>query len=182
MNDFATAVAEDNQNEQNVEGGCRNREKINRTLVRMIFQESSPGLRRLRIRQASGHQVGNNSLGNLETQPEQFPMNPGCTPVRVGLSHFPDKITDITIGFWSSGSSRFEFPEKLKALAVPTHNSIRPYYDKRFAPRNPNSGEHNPEEPIRHSNFRPLVCPFHHGQLMTERKVLSGKIRDDFGL
>ena len=59
MYDFATAVAENRQNEQNVEGGCRNSEKINRTFVRM-----------------------------------------------------------------------FEFPEQFKTLAVPAHNSIRPYYDR----------------------------------------------------
>jgi hypothetical protein len=100
-------------------------------------------------------------------------MNPGCTPARIGLSHFPDKITDLTIGFWSSGTFGFEFPEKLKTLAVPVHNSIRPYYDKRFAPRNPNSGKQNPEGPIHHSNFRPLVCPFHYGQLVAKCKVLS---------
>ncbi len=37
MYDFATVVAENHQNEQNVEGGCRNSEKVNRTLARMIF-------------------------------------------------------------------------------------------------------------------------------------------------
>ena len=47
MYDFAAAVAEDHQNEQNIKGDCRNSEKVNRTLVRMIFQESPPGLRRL---------------------------------------------------------------------------------------------------------------------------------------
>ncbi len=47
MYDFATAVAENHQNKQNVEGGCRNSEKINRTLVRMVFQESPPSLRQL---------------------------------------------------------------------------------------------------------------------------------------
>jgi len=47
MNNFASVVAEDHQNEQNVERGCRNSEKINRTLVHMVFQESPPSLRQL---------------------------------------------------------------------------------------------------------------------------------------
>jgi hypothetical protein len=48
MYDFASAVAEDHQNKQDVEGGCRYSEKINRTLVHMIFQESLKPLRRQR--------------------------------------------------------------------------------------------------------------------------------------
>ena len=148
MNDFATAVAEDHQNEQNIEDGCRNREKIDRTLVRMIFQESSPGLRR-RLGPPLKNQIGYRSLGNLETQPEQFSMNPGRAPGRIGYRHFSDKITDFPI---DSGSSRifgFDFPKKLKPLSVPPDNSIRLYNDKRFAPRIPNSGKQNPEESIR---------------------------------
>jgi hypothetical protein len=38
-----------------------------------------------------------------------------------------------------AGPSRtFGFPEKLKALSVPTDNGIRFYNDKGFAPRMPN--------------------------------------------
>ena len=47
MYDFAAAVAEDHQDEQDIKGDCWNSEKINRTLVNMIFQESPPDLRRL---------------------------------------------------------------------------------------------------------------------------------------
>lgn len=39
MDDFAAAVAEDQNNEQNAEGGCWNNEKINRVRVRMIFRK-----------------------------------------------------------------------------------------------------------------------------------------------
>jgi hypothetical protein len=44
MDDLTTTVAQNHQNEQDVEGGCRNSEKVNRTLARMIFQESPPAL------------------------------------------------------------------------------------------------------------------------------------------
>ena len=47
MYDFAAAMAEDHQDEQNIKGDCRNSEKVNRTFVTMIFQESPPGLRGL---------------------------------------------------------------------------------------------------------------------------------------
>jgi hypothetical protein len=135
MHDFAAAVAKYHQNEQNVESGCRNSEKIDRTLVYMIFQESAPRLRRLCIGRTSGHQVGHGSFGNLKTQLEQFPMNPGRTPARIGRSHLSDKIADFTIDLRPSRTFGFEFPEQFKAFAVPTDNGVRRYNDKRFAPR-----------------------------------------------
>ena len=109
-------------------------------------------------------------------------MNPGRTPARIGYSHFPDKVTDFTIGSRSSRTFGFEFPEQFKTLAVPADNGIRPYNDKRSAPRTPNSGKQNPEEPIRHSNFRPLVRSFHYGQLLAKRKVFGSEIRSDLEL
>ena len=103
-------------------------------------------------------------------------MNPGCTPGRIGYSHFPDKITNFTFDLWSSGTFGFEFPEKLKTLAVPADNGIRLCNDESFSPRTPNSGKQNPEESIRHSNFRPLVRSFHYGQLLAKRKVFGSEI------
>ena len=109
-------------------------------------------------------------------------MNPGRTPARIGYSHFPDKVTDFMIDFWSSETFGFEFPEKLKTLAVPADNGIRLYNDKRCAPRTPKSGKQNPKEPIRHSNLWPPVCPFHYGQLLSKRKVFGSEIRIDLEL
>jgi hypothetical protein len=99
-----------------------------------------------------------------------------------GLHDFPDKIADYTTDAGPSRTFGFEFPEKLKPLAVPTDSGIRLYNDKRFAPRMPNSGKHNPKEPIGYSNFRPLVHPFHDGQLLAQCDILNSKIQGDFDL
>jgi hypothetical protein len=109
-------------------------------------------------------------------------VNPGSAPARIGFGHFPDKIADF---FSDAGSSRtfgFEFPEKLEPLSMPTNNGIRLYNDKRFAPTSPNPGKQNPEEPIRHSNFRTLVRSFHDSQLMAQCNILNSKIQGDFDL
>ena len=145
----------------------------------MIFQESPPGLRRLCIPWAPGHQARDSSLRNFKSQPEQLSMNPGRTPARVGCSHSLDQITDLTTDSRPSRSFGFEFPEKLETLSVPADNGIRVDNDKRFTPRAPDSGKENPEKSIRHSNLRPPVRPFHHDQLLAKRQVLSSEIRGD---
>jgi hypothetical protein len=109
-------------------------------------------------------------------------VNPGRTPARIDFGHFPNKLADFTIDTGPSRTFGFECPKKLKTLSVPTDNGIRLYNDKRFAPKMPNSGKQNPEEPIGHSKFRPLVCSFHDGQLLAKRNILSNKICDDFDL
>jgi hypothetical protein len=72
--------------------------------------------------------------------------------------------------------------KSINYLSVPTDNGIRLYNDKGCGPRMPNSEKQNPEEPIRHSNYRPLVCPFHDGQLLAKCNILSNKIRGDFDI
>ena len=100
-------------------------------------------------------------------------MNPGRTPAWIVYSHPPDKVTDFTTDLRPSRAFGFEFPEKFEPLAMPVDSSIRLYNDKRFAPGPPNYGKQNPEEPIRHSNFWPLVRSFHYSQLLAKRKVLD---------
>ena len=109
-------------------------------------------------------------------------MNPGRTPARIGFGHFPDKVTDFMIDFWSSWAFGFEFPEKFETLAVPADYGIRLCNDESFSPRTPNSGKHYPEKPICHSNLRPPVRPFHNDQLLAKRKVFGSEIRSDFEL
>jgi hypothetical protein len=109
-------------------------------------------------------------------------MNPGRTPAWIGFGNSPDKMTDFTTDLRSSWAFGFEFPEKLETLAVLADNGIRRCNDESFSPRTPNSGKQNPEEPIRHSNFRPLVRSFHYGQLLAKRKVFDSEIRSDLEL
>ena len=101
---------------------------------------------------------------------------------KTGVCGPPDKITDFMTDLRLSRTFGFEFPEKFEPLAMPEDNSIRLYNDKRFAPRSPNSGKQNPEEPIHYSNFRPLVRPFHSGQLLAKGKIFGSEIRINFEL
>ena len=41
------------------------------------------------------HQVGNRSLGDLDSQLEQLAMNPWCTPEWIGVRHLKNKVTDL---------------------------------------------------------------------------------------
>ncbi|MCP4400295.1 MAG: hypothetical protein GY801_23680 [bacterium] len=74
------------------------------------------------------------------------------------------------------------FQKRLKPLRCQWTTVSGIYNAERFAPRNPNSGKHNPEESISPSNLRPLVHPFHYDQLLAKRKDFGSEIRAGFEL
>ena len=52
----------------------------------------------------SHHLLGDRSLADLDTELEQFAMDPGRTPERVRAAHFPDQIANLAIHGWPPGS------------------------------------------------------------------------------
>jgi hypothetical protein len=91
----------------------------------MIFQKRPPSLG-WRLGDPTMHQVGNCSLGNLDSQLEQLAMNPGRTPQWIGLRHSENKITDLRVDRRSAGpfGTRFKPPEQFEAFFVPSHHGV----------------------------------------------------------
>ena len=90
----------------------------------MIFQKRGPRLG-WRIGITAGHQVGNRSLGYLDSQLEQLAMNPWCTPEWIGVRHLKNKVTDLRADRRPSGTfgSGLELPEQLETLSVPSQSN-----------------------------------------------------------
>ena len=72
------------------------------------------------------HQVGNCSLGYLNSQLEQLAMNSGRTPERVGVRHLKNKAADLRIYRRPPGSLLLglKSPEQLETLAMPLNDSF----------------------------------------------------------
>ena len=72
------------------------------------------------------HQVGNCSLGDLDSQFEQLAMSPWCFPERGGVRHLKNKVTDLRADRMPTGTftSGLEFPKQLETLSVPSHDSF----------------------------------------------------------
>jgi len=169
MHDSPPVVAEDNQDEQDIECHGRNREKVHGAFVYMVVQEGPPGLRRrFLVCGALRHQAGDCSLGNFESQLDQLTMNPWCAPGRIGQGHRFDVIPDFRINFWPSRNLGFEFPEELETLAMPADHGFRFNDVDRFAPAGPDPGEDDPKDPCDHSDFWPLVLLLINRQLLLQ--------------
>jgi len=143
----------------------------------MVFQECSPCLGRW-LGLPTRHQVGNRSLGYLDSQLEQLAMNPWCSPERVGVRHLKNKVTDLRADRRPPGSllPGLKSPEYLEAFFVPPHDGVRLDNDQSFPPVAPETTKHDPEKTVFCSNLRPFLRTFQDGQLLAERKVFQSQI------
>src|SRR5262245_61264189 len=85
--DHSTAVvSKDQENIENMEHNGRDREEVNRNkFFAVIFEKCAPGLRRwLWI---PDHVIGDGRLRELDSEFEDFSMNPRISPKRIGFAH-----------------------------------------------------------------------------------------------
>ena len=101
----------------------------------MVFQECSPCLGRW-LGLPTRHQVGNRSLGYLDSQLEQFAMNSRSAPKRVGLRHLKNKVTDLRADRRPPGSllPGLKSPKHLETFFMPTHHGLGFDNDQSLAP------------------------------------------------
>jgi hypothetical protein len=144
----ASLMGKNDEDEQDPEGRRRHGEKINgRGLCKVIHQKGPPSLgsRFARPRQIFGHR----GLRHLNSQLEQFSVNPRCTPTGGGLVHAPNEITKVCRYFRPSRkASRFPRPMPGKSSAVPAQDRVGRHHVKTSPAIGPESAQHNPQQPV----------------------------------
>ena len=106
--------------------GGRNCEEIYGNHARhVIFQERPPRLG-WRLENPTMHQVGNCSLGDLDSQLKRLAMNPWCSPERVRVRHLKNKVTDLRADRRPAETFTLglELPEQLETLSMPPNDSF----------------------------------------------------------
>ena len=124
------------------------------------------------------HQVGNRSLGDLDSQLEQLAMNSGRTPQTFRGCHLKNKVTDFRANRRSPGSvaSGLKSPKHLTTFFMPTHHGLWFDNDQNLSPVAPETTKHDPEKTVFCSNLKPFLRTFQDGQLLAERKVFQSQI------
>ena len=92
----------------------------------MVEEERSPALRRRSP--FSGHVLGNRSLADVGAELEEFSMDAGSAPERIGQAHLADQLPYFERHPGPAGaSSRFPAPEGAEAGPMPSYNRLRPH-------------------------------------------------------
>jgi hypothetical protein len=120
----ATAVMGQNQeNVKNLETDRGHGKEIDGDqLLRMILEESAPGVRRRFV--AAYHVFANAALGDVDAEFEQFAMDARCSPKGIFAAHLANEISDLARNDGSSGlaTSHLPGPEQAKAGSMPSHD------------------------------------------------------------
>ena len=82
----AAMMSQHDKHEQHPKADRRHGEEVDRDeILDMVVQESPPSLGR--GFPVLGHEAGNRTLRDRDSQLEQFPVNPSRAPLRVGGRH-----------------------------------------------------------------------------------------------
>ncbi len=74
----------------------------------------------------SCHILGDRGLSHIDAELEEFAMDPGSAPERVGEAHVADQLADFQRDFWSADSrARLPSPEQAKPGPMPANDRLR---------------------------------------------------------
>src|SRR5712692_11763492 len=94
------------------------------------------------------HPPPNGGLADLDAELQQFPVDAGRPPQRVGLAHAADQSTDFCADLGSSRTARSPPPIEPEALAMPLDHGCRLDQYHRVDDLRPNPVEPHPQEPV----------------------------------
>ena len=157
MNDTATVVAKDDEDEQNSEGCRRQSEKVERhQVICMIIKKAPPS--RGRWRAMANPILGDGGPGNGAAQLCQLAMHAGSSPERVGPAHVPYQLTYFGSDAWSSGPTPSTLPRPISSepTTVPADDRLRFHDDEDALPVSSDSAQQHPKPTVDIREPRPF--------------------------
>jgi hypothetical protein len=102
------------------------------------------------------HVLGDRGLRHRDSNLQQFSVNAGSSPARVGEAHFPDQIPN----FWRYTRPSFKMatlpiPIQSKPLAMPGDDSLRLDQEQCRAPIVPQSRKPDPQDTVSPTETQP---------------------------
>ena len=177
MNDTATVVAKDDEDEQNSEGCGRQSEKIERhQVLYMIIEKAPPSMGRWHA--MANHILGDGGLGNGDAQLCQLAMHAGSSPERVGPAHIPYQLTYFGSDAWSSGPTPSALPSPISSepTTVPADDRLRFHDDEDALPVSPDSAQQHPKHAVDIREPRPFHGTAEDGELLAKSDILESQL------
>jgi len=147
VNNLTSSMAQDDEYKKQAKSNRGYDEKIDANHVRhVILDESSPRLRG-RFPSVPTQQIRDRPLGDVYAKFEQFAVNFGSAPQRIGIRHFENQRPHIRIYRRPSAFAglRLPTPVALEGALMPSHNGVRLNNKYDIAPSRQDSGQQHPE-------------------------------------
>jgi hypothetical protein len=171
VNDPPALVGQNNRHVKQPKRCERHDEHVDgRDAFGVIPQEGAPVLRGRSS--PSHHVLGDRRLADLDTELEQFAVDPRRAPERVGAAHLPNQVTNLALHRRPPGS-RAPTPKEAEAPTVPLNHRCRLDQHHRLQTAWPQSVEQDPEQAVEREQpepTRPLAAK--NVQLMAQGGIL----------
>src|SRR5437870_12262503 len=149
VDDAPAVVSEHDENKEDAQARSWHREEIEGDqLADMVGEERPPRLRRQGA--PLRHEPRDGALGDVDPQPEKFPVNSRGAPQRIGRSHPCHESLDLSIDGWaaSDGPSGELGPVLAEAAPLPPQNGVGGHDHEGLPPPGPDSSQPDPEESV----------------------------------
>jgi len=177
MQDTPAVVADDEETVENPKCKGWHREEVHRCDgFSVIPQKGEPSLGWLGIFRGSAHPAGDSSLGDVETQHQEFAVDARRPPGRILAHHPKDEIPHLLRNPSSAdhpAGCGDGPPVKRKPRPVPTHDGLWTHNNESLFPSGPESPRKNPEELIERCQSRPWMPSFQRRELLTKGQVFK---------
>src|SRR5262245_57396848 len=140
VHNASSIMRENDKDEQNFKPHCVDGEEVDRSQLRyVIAEERSPRLRWWLP--MPDHVFGNRSLRDLNSELEQFAVDPRRTPKTVLTAHGSNQVASFLWNLGTSGSPMTYFPSPIppESLTMPVDDGFRLDDDWGRTPSRPDS-------------------------------------------
>jgi len=173
MNHLSAVITKHDQGIQDPKRrGCHNEDVDRRNVGHVVVQEATPS--RGRGFGPAPQVSSNRGLADLDAELEQFAVDTGRAPERVGEAHLADQITDFGTHLGPSGTARSPPPIDPKAFAMPLDHGCRLDQHHGIEDLRPNPEKPKPEKSVRGEEPNPTwVLPTQDAHLMPQANQLE---------
>ena len=179
MQDPPTIMIDDDEAVEHAERKRGNGEEIHRRDgFPMVVKKGKPAPGRIRSPGGSFHPPRDCSLGNIESEHEEFSVNTRRTPSGVLGNHAGDQFPNLYGGGSSSNPPSGvgdQPPVQAETGTVPPDNRLGCHDNKRLFPSRPETTSDNPKQPVEADEARPWTSPFQYDKLLTQGEIFEEK-------
>jgi len=144
----------------------------------VVVEERAPILRRW-FAWPRRHEAGHASLADVNAELEQFAVDFGCAPERIGFGYLADELPDFCRDAaldWAT-RARLPLPEQAEPGPVPADHGVWLDNDKHVRPARPEARQNEPEGTVALAQARAAGCALEVGQLLAQGEVLDCEVR-----
>src|ERR1051326_694609 len=174
MNDSASFMRQHNEHKQHSKSSGRYREEVERDQISdVIIEKRSPRLGRGGV--PFWHKPGNRTLGNLDSQLQQFAVDARCTPTHIGFRHRLHQFSDVGAGSRPTGIlvPGQPGPVSFESPPLPIHHGSGLNNHQHRLPLFPDFPQTHPKQSVQWSNLRTTNAALEYPQLLAKCDILQ---------